>query len=110
MCQILVNININIHPNIDIWNVDIISGRYLHIICEENIRRQTTLQIASDIISEFSQFMALLAADARVHGGCVNVGRGRSGRWPRRPLGFLEAREDVADLDGTELEEHSELA
>ena len=33
MCRILVNININIHPDIDILHVDIMSGIYLHIIC-----------------------------------------------------------------------------
>ena len=46
MCRILVNININIHPDIDICHVDIIAGKISSYHLCVNIRTQTTSQIA----------------------------------------------------------------
>ena len=48
LCRISVNININIHPDIDICHVDIIAGKISSYHLCVNIRTQTTLQIASD--------------------------------------------------------------
>ena len=63
LCRIPVNININIHPDIDIFHVDIIAGKMSSYHLCVNIRTQTTLQIASDLISEFSQFQIAFRAE-----------------------------------------------